>query len=338
MRSVLGTWLATQALSQRRYGACSGQSVVWRRTRRRASSTEAAPFSTRSEASCSMRMTAEEVEELASLVAEVPQQVDTTAMDVAKALAAAQPSAFTAAELQSIVEVLQGSADLKQLRLNELQTTLARVGSSRGLFLVFEGLDRSGKSTQSKLVAEAFESEGAKSQWTSCPDRSTAVGALIDLYLRKRLELPDKVIHELFAANRWEKVPSLLAALSAGVNVVCDRYAFSGVAYSAAKGLDFDWCKSPDVGLPCPDAVFYLHVDPKVGQNRSNYGDERYENVAMQGKVRREFQRHELRDGVLWHDVNGDRAIDAIHEEIWGKVAAVKQRKAALTQLWTVGA
>lgn len=62
---------------------------------------------------------------------------------------------------------------------------------------------------------------------------------------------------------RWEKRRALVDALRAGKTLVIDRYAFSGVAYTAAKalpGLDLDWCKAPDAGEtarvlcvnPCP--------------------------------------------------------------------------------------
>ena len=78
--------------------------------------------------------------------------------------------------------------------------------------------------------------------------------------------------------------------LRAGTTIVCDRYAFSGVAYSAAKGgtalttvsmsceehlpascagLDFAWCQAPDRGLPCPDGIFFLHIDEKVRWKRT---------------------------------------------------------------------
>lgn len=49
-------------------------------------------------------------------------------------------------------------------------------------------------------------------------------------------ELPDEAIHLLFSANRWEKANSLLKMLEHGTTVVVDRYCFSGVAFSAAKG------------------------------------------------------------------------------------------------------
>ena len=68
-------------------------------------------------------------------------------------------------------------------------------------------------------------------------------------------------MHLLFSANRWEAVKTLKTRLNAGETLVCDRYAFSGVAFTAAKGtLDLEWCKNPDRGLPAPDAVIYLDV------------------------------------------------------------------------------
>lgn len=44
------------------------------------------------------------------------------------------------------------------------------------------------------------------------------------------------------------------------VSQVCDRYAYSGVAFTSAKGLDIEWCKNPDRGLPAPDCIIYLDL------------------------------------------------------------------------------
>lgn len=55
-------------------------------------------------------------------------------------------------------------------------------------------------------------------------------------YLQNReMKYPDEAIHLLFAANRWEMRDQILDDLEKGVTLVCDRYAYSGVAYSAAK-------------------------------------------------------------------------------------------------------
>merc|ERR1712194_630153 len=171
------------------------------------------------------------------------------------------------------------------------------------------------------------------------PNRETPVGSLIDLYLRNSIDLPDETIHRLFSANRWETAQRIVEDLNRGISIVCDRYAFSGVAYSASKGLDFEWCQSTDIGLPVPDSIFYLHIDATVGASRADFGDERYENVDMQSRVRTEFKNPALRANVNWNDVNGAREIDTIHAEIRAAVENVKTKEkengvAPIGQLW----
>ena len=77
----------------------------------------------------------------------------------------------------------------------------------------------------------------------------------------------------------------LLRKLRAGTTLVVDRYAYSGVAFTAAKGapgLDRAWCMAPDVGLPAPDAVFFLNLTVEQAAARGGYGEERYEKADFQ--------------------------------------------------------
>lgn len=56
-----------------------------------------------------------------------------------------------------------------------------------------------------------------------------------------------------------------------GTHLVLDRYVYSGVAYSAAKGIpgmDRSWCAASDSGLIAPDAVIFLHMDPSMAESR----------------------------------------------------------------------
>ena len=95
----------------------------------------------------------------------------------------------------------------------------------------------------------------------------------------------DEAVHLLFSMNRWETNSHLINLLKSGTNVVCDRYAYSGVVYSAAKGLSFDWCLQADKGLLKPDLVFYIDVSPEEIAKRSGFGEERYEKLEFQTKV-----------------------------------------------------
>ena len=78
---------------------------------------------------------------------------------------------------------------------------------SRGAFIVFEGLDRSGKSSQVQLLASHLRDAGVSSVETMrFPDRSTPTGQKIDAYLKSTQDIDDKTLHELFASNRFEKL------------------------------------------------------------------------------------------------------------------------------------
>ena len=137
--------------------------------------------------------------------------------------------------------------------------------NKRGVFILFEGIDRCGKSTQCSMLSDYLSSK-YKSELIRFPDRTSSIGQLINSYLSSATNLNDQTIHLLFSANRWEAAKDIEAKLNSGCNLICDRYAYSGVAFSAAKGLDLEWCKSCDGGLPAPDViiylVIYLQIDP----------------------------------------------------------------------------
>jgi dTMP kinase len=120
----------------------------------------------------------------------------------------------------------------------------------RGAFIVLEGIDRCGKTTQSTRLRETLTNLGHPTTALRFPDRTTTIGKLIDAYLAQGKEIDDRAIHLLFSANRWELAAQLEAQLRGGDNVVVDRYCYSGIAFTSAKGLPLEWCKAPEVGLP----------------------------------------------------------------------------------------
>nr|XP_039256098.1 thymidylate kinase-like [Styela clava] len=157
---------------------------------------------------------------------------------------------------------------------------------SRGALIVVEGIDRTGKSTQCDLLVKSLQKRGQSAKLMKFPDRSTTIGKMIDSYLKKGCDLDDHAIHLLFSANRWEANETMKKDLLNGTTLVIDRYAFSGVAYSSAKkGMDIEWCKKSDVGLPEPDVVMFLNLKAEEAQRRSGFGEERYEKKDFQKQV-----------------------------------------------------
>ena len=69
------------------------------------------------------------------------------------------------------------------------------------------------------------------------------------------------MLHLLFSINRWEMKEDIINQLNSKTHLILDRYSYSGIAYSNAKGIDIDWCMSPEKGLPKPDLVIYLKAD-----------------------------------------------------------------------------
>lgn len=184
-------------------------------------------------------------------------------------------------QLSVLVVFISNQAFLSRISPTMIVSSSSASSSSkkaaRGAFIVLEGVDRCGKTTQvARLVQHLTTScaalAGGASAW-GFPNRTTAVGQLINAYLQSSSEseapLSDEAIHLLFSANRWESAANLEATLAAGTHVICDRYAYSGVAFSSAKkGLSAAWCRAPDRGLPAPDAVLYLDLEPAAAADR----------------------------------------------------------------------
>ena len=113
------------------------------------------------------------------------------------------------------------------------------------------------------------------------------------------------------------------------------RYAFSGVAFSAAKdGLTIDWCKQPDRGLPKPDLVCFLDVSPEEARKRGGFGEEKYEESGFQARVRENYLK--LKEDN-WKTVNTDKkSVDEVYSELSALIRAEigKEGDRPLDPLW----
>ncbi|TPP45928.1 Thymidylate kinase/adenylate kinase [Fasciola gigantica] len=168
--------------------------------------------------------------------------------------------------------------------------------AQNGLFVVIEGADRTGKSTQAKMLSEALTTLTAKKcLYLKFPDRTTPLGQCLNEYLVGKRDMDPHALHLLFTANRWERDTELRAALSNGCSVVADRYTYSGIAYTAAKvnpTPDWHWCCQMEKGLLEPDIVICLTPDNIEDlHDRSGYGEERYETDDFQKRVLKNYLR-----------------------------------------------
>lgn len=132
--------------------------------------------------------------------------------------------------------------------------------------------------------------------------------------MKNKENLTDEGIHLLFSVNRWEAKNEMERLLKAGTVLIVDRYSYSGVAFSAAKGLDFEWCKTPEKGLLKPDLVIYLTLSAEAMARRSGFGDERYETTEIQKNVKKMYER--LIEEPLWKVIDADKTEDTLSDEL----------------------
>ena len=193
------------------------------------------------------------------------------------------------------------------------------------VFLTFEGVDGSGKTTQANLLADALRADGRDVVATREPG-GTPLGEEVRRLLLEGLEMSPWAEASLFAAARAELVDRVIApALEAGQVVVCDRYIDSSLAYQGiARGLGVERVLELNLvatrGL-LPDRTFLVLVDPEVASRRSSASDR----IEREGK---EFQRavdEAYRSLAEMYPerittVDGNRPPDVVAEEIRGRL------------------
>ena len=184
----------------------------------------------------------------------------------------------------------------------------------RGAFIVLEGCDRSGKTTQCEKIVQVLKLQNIKVEKRQFPNRKTPIGYILDGYLKGSYDIENHALHHLFIANMWEEMNAIEKSLYSGKTVIIDRYFLSTIAFSMAKDTaDFKWCHLITVGLPKPDIVIFLDISPDVLSKRMGFGEERYENQCFQKKVANNYK---LMKTDNWYIIDASSSIDIITLEI----------------------
>lgn len=198
---------------------------------------------------------------------------------------------------------------------------------------MFEGLDGSGTTTQAERLARRLVASGRRAHLTAEPSTGP-VGLQLREILAGRLQggrgqpWDRRVLGLLFAADRLDHWRSEIEPLLAeGVDVVCDRYLLSSIAY---QGLDspIPWLRTLNRWVGRPDRTFFLRVPPEVALRRrlraSEGAAELFETLPLQERIAAGYEEAvrtlEGRHRIVALD--GLQDVEAIHEAVWDLVGA----------------
>lgn len=194
---------------------------------------------------------------------------------------------------------------------------------NRGYLIAFEGIDASGKNTQSRMLFEFLKRKGIGAEYLSFPDYSTPIGKEIKNFLSERVEYSLESRQLLYAANRYEHKERLERWLEEGKVVVINRYSESNYAYGVANGMPLKWLEEIEGRLPRADYIFLLKISPVVSLKRKPERD-RYE-----GDLRFLQRVSEIYDALVekgrWFAIDAERQKDEVHREISSLVLALLQ-------------
>ncbi len=229
------------------------------------------------------------------------------------------------------------------------------------LFVCIEGLDASGKNTQSKILAERL-----KAKLYSFPRYDTPMGQVIKRHLTGQIELSTQdeesvivpgigsvtrsvpgsrrrapedslMFQALMLADKCNIADEIQDTFLGGTPVVCDRWVPSAICYGAADGVDRNWLIQTHRALPEADLNIFLDVTPEEALRRRPDARDRYErDREKQKRVRHEYQRWWSENSVhyegapLYAVVNGDGgggpgSIAVVAERIWAVVETYRK-------------
>jgi dTMP kinase len=214
----------------------------------------------------------------------------------------------------------------------------AKARASSGRFLVLEGLDGAGTTTQARRLGDRLRAAGRTAHVTAEPSGGP-VGALIRQILTRRVvgrgggEVDPRALALLFAADRLDHhAVEIAPKLADGVDVVSDRFTLSSLAYQGAVIEDVAWVEEINREAPEADLVLFLRVRPEVALRRrlaASLDREIYEVDDFQRKVAASYDRAIARlreSGERVVEIDGEAGVEAVSDAIWAEVSGLRLR------------
>lgn len=175
----------------------------------------------------------------------------------------------------------------------------------RGLFIVLEGVDGAGTTTQSRQLVSMLRASGLEARQTHEPSAGEIGEWTRQLLKQKRADVSPFSMALLFAADRYDHVQrEIVPLLELGIHVVCDRYMMSSLVYQQVTGVPRKFLLDLHQHALMPDWTFFLRVTPEeaaLRRERRGIPADLYEEADFQQKVSDLYER----ECVLWSQQHG---------------------------------
>lgn len=200
----------------------------------------------------------------------------------------------------------------------------------KGVFIAFEGIDGSGKSTQISLLADKIREKGVRC-FETCEPSGGPIGSMIRQILTGRIKTDNRVIAAMFAADRLDhllnEVDGVVHKREEGIAVITDRYYFSSYAYHSVD-VPMEWVirtNEESAKILRPDLTVFLDISADTAMERitkNRFHQELFEKKERLIKVRdnyfKAFELMKEEENVLI--IDGNQSPELISEMIWKEI------------------
>ena len=228
----------------------------------------------------------------------------------------------------------------------------------RGKFIVIDGLDGSGKGTQTKLIVNRLKEEGHQVEMADFPQYGSWSASYVERYLRGEFgsstDVSAKQASLFYALDRFSASSKIREWLNQGKIVISNRYVSANKGHQLGKieneeemKLFLDWLNETEyhiLGIPIPNATIFLHMKPEIGQQLV---DKKGERKYTQGKKRdiHEADVNHLRNAeraflfclendniekwqrIICYENNQPKTIETIYQELYQKIKEILTRE-----------
>lgn len=202
--------------------------------------------------------------------------------------------------------------------------------AARGSFIVFEGIDGSGKSTQLRLLINRLTAMGISFCATREPT-DAPIGSLIHQIMTGRIKTDNKALAALFVADRLDhllnELDGLKAKVDGGTTVLSDRYYFSSYAYHSVD-MPMDWviaANAPCAELLRPTVTVFIDIDPDISLGRINANrdhselfETRERLVTVRENYFKAFEKLSNEEHVVV--IDGNRPQSEVEADVWNRL------------------